>query len=138
MDFLNTTLVKLRNCFRNLFPYNTDASIELVDALSSNTQADSVVKLSENVCYTRHYTSLTHAISSFYKPKDKEAKDYEVQLAEAKKQIQNKLCQHIELDIEWDYHLFAIDVTPNPRPFAKKVEDRVTSNTMKWLTVANL
>ena len=92
MDFLKTTLVKFRNCFRNFFPYNTDASIELVDALSSNTGADSVVQLSENNCYTRHYTSLTYAISSFYKPKDKEPKDYEVQLAEAKKQIQNILC----------------------------------------------
>ena len=83
-----------------------------------------MVQLSENICYTRHYPSLTHAISSFYKPKDKEAKDYEVQLAEAKKKIQNTLCQHIEIDIERNYHLFAIDVTPNPRPFAKKVEDR--------------
>ena len=124
MDFLKTTLVKFRNCFRSLFPYNTDSSIELVDALSSNTGAGSVVQLSENVCYTRHYTSLTYAISSFYKPKDKEPKDYEVQLTKAKKQIQNTLCQHIALDIERDYHLFAIDVTPHPRPFAKKVDDR--------------
>lgn len=124
MDFLNTTLVKLRNCFRSFFPYNTDASIELLDALSSNTKADSVVQLSENICYTRHYTSLTHAISSFYKPKNKEPKDYKVQLTESKKKIQNTLCQHIEMDVEHDYHPFAIDVTPNPRPFAKKVEDR--------------
>ena len=124
MDFLGTTLVKLRNCFRSLFPYITDASIELVDALSSNTKADSVVQLSENICYTRHYTSLTYAISSFYKPKGKAAKYYVLQLVEAKKKIQNTLCQHIELDAECDYHLFAIDVTPNPRPYAKKVEDR--------------
>ena len=74
MDFIKTTLVKFRNCFRSFFPYNTDASIELVDALSSNTGADSVLQLSENNCYTRHYTSLTYAISSFYKPKDKEPK----------------------------------------------------------------
>ena len=124
MDLLNTTLVKLRNCFRSFFPYNTDASVELVDALSSNTQANSVVQLSENIFYTRHYTSLTYTISSFYKPKDKEPKDYELQLDESKKKIQNTLCQHIEIDIERNYHLFAIDVTPNPRPFAKKVEDR--------------
>jgi hypothetical protein len=124
MDLLNTTLVKLRSYFRSLFPYNTDASIELIDALSSNTEADSVVQLSENISYTRHYTSLTHTISSFYKPRDKKAKDYDVQLAEAKKKIQNTLCQHIEIDVERDYHLCAIDVTPNPRPYAKKVEDR--------------
>ena len=124
MDLLNSTLLKLRNSFINFFPYNTDASIELVDALSSNTQADSVVQLSENLFYTSHYTSLTYAISSFYKPKDKKAKDYQLQLATAKKKIQNTLCQHIELDVERHYHLFAIDVTPNPRPYAKKVEDR--------------
>ena len=45
MDFLKTTLVKFRNCFRSLFPYNTDSSIELVDALSSNTGAGSVEML---------------------------------------------------------------------------------------------
>ena len=72
-----------------------------------------MVQLSENIRYTRHYTSLTYAISSFYKPKDKEAKDYQAQLVEATKKIQNTLCQHIELDIERHYHLFAIDVTPN-------------------------
>ena len=76
MDFLNTALVKFRSRFRNLFPYNTDASIELIDALSSNANAGSVVQLSENACYTRHYTTLTAAISSFYKPKDKKAEDY--------------------------------------------------------------
>jgi hypothetical protein len=124
MDFLNTTLVKLRSRFRSLFPYNTDVSIELIDALSSNINAGSVVQLSENVYYTRHYTTLTPAISSFYKPKDKKAEDYQVQLAESKKKIQNTLCQHIELDVDRDFHLFAIDVTPNPRPYAKKVEDR--------------
>lgn len=124
MDFLHSTLVKLRSCFRDLFSYNTDASIELVDALSSNTEAKSVVQLSENICYTRHYSTLTHAVSSFYKPNDKAANEYQEQLTEAKKKIQNTLCQHVEIDIERDYHLFAIDVTPNPRPYAKKVEDR--------------
>ena len=124
MDVINTTLVKLRSFFRDLFTYNTDASIELVDALSSNTEANSVVQLSENICYTRHYTTLTSVVSSFYKPNDKAANEYQEQLKEAKKKIQNTLCQHIEIDIERDYHLFAIDVTPNPRPYAKKVEDR--------------
>ena len=46
---LNNTLVKLRSYFRSIFPYNRDASIELVDALSSYTEADSVVQLSENI-----------------------------------------------------------------------------------------
>ena len=71
MDFLNTTLLKLRNCLRGLFPYNTDAAIKLVDVLSSNTQAISPVQLTENPSYKRHYTTLTSVISSFYKPKTK-------------------------------------------------------------------
>jgi len=124
MDFLNTTLVKLRNCLRRLFPYNTDAAIELVDALSSNTQATSPVQLTENQSYTRHYSTLTSVISSFYKPKTKKPDEYQQQLAEAKKKIQNTLCQHIELDYEPAYHLFGIDVTPDPGPYAKKVDDR--------------
>ena len=117
-------MVKLRNCLRSLFPYNTDAAIELVDALSSNTQATSPVQLTENPSYTRHYSTLTSVISSFYKPKTKKPDEYQQQLAEAKTKIQNTLCQHIELDYEPAYHLFGIDVTPDPRPYAKKVDDR--------------
>ena len=80
MDFLNTALVKLRNCFRSLFPYNTDAAIELVDALSSNTHATSPIQLTENQSYTRHYSTLPAAISSFYKPKTKKPEEFEKQI----------------------------------------------------------
>ena len=47
-----------------------------------------------------------------------------MQVDQPKKKIQNTLCQHIELDFDRDFHLFAIDATPDPRPYAKKVADR--------------
>lgn len=124
MDFLKNTLIKFRNCLRSLFPYNTDSAIELIDALSSNTQATSAVQLTENSSYKRHYTTLVATVSSFYKPRSKQPEECEEQLVEAKKKIQNILCQHIKLDDEPKYHLFAVDVTPNPRPYSKKINDR--------------
>ena len=109
MDFLKNTLIKFRNCLRNLFPYNTDSAIELIDALSSNTQATSAVQLTENSSYKRHYTTLVATVSSFYNPRTKQPEEFEEQLVEAKKKIQNTLCQHIKLDDEPRYNLFAVD-----------------------------
>jgi len=124
MNLLETTLAKFRDCFRSLFPYNTDAAIELVDSLSANTNADSVVQLSESSEYSRHYTTITSAVSSFHKPRDENAEDYITERQEAIKKIQNTLCQHIEIEQDLNYHLFAIDVTPNPRPYAKKLKGK--------------
>jgi hypothetical protein len=124
MKILSSALNKLRNSFREFFPYNTDAAINLVDALSCNTSAHVPIELTLNPAYERHYSTLTHAISDYYKPRDHDH-DQSVQAkVDVDKKIQNTLCQCLETPNEQDYHLFAIDVTPYKRPYSDKLTDK--------------
>ena len=107
-------------------PYNTDASIELIDSLSSNLVATSPVELTLNSSYSRHYSTLPRVIGSYYKPRNEEnIEDMEKAKESSNLKIQNSLCQHIDTTTtKNEYHLFAIDVTPNKRPHAKKLADK--------------
>jgi hypothetical protein len=123
MDILKSGLAKLRDCFRTLFPYNTDGCIETIDSLSSNISAKSHIEITLNPLFTRSHTTLSHVVSSYYKPRDADAEESKKLKDEVNKNIQNTLCQHIEKHTK-DYNLFAIDVTPYKRPHAKKVTDK--------------
>ncbi len=123
IDILNSGLAKLRSNFRKLFPYNTDASIEIIDALSSNISSQSQIKITLSEFFTRHHTSLSHAISSYYKPRNMNVNDSKKLKQDVDKNIQNVLCQYLEKHAK-DYNLFAIDVTPHKRPYAKKLTDK--------------
>ena len=108
----------------DFFPYNADAAIELVDSLSTNLQAKSPVELSLNPCYSRHYSSLPHVIGGYYKSRETSIEESRKALDNANEKIQHSLCQNIGVDSGAEYHLFAIDVTPNKRPYAKKLADK--------------
>jgi hypothetical protein len=58
--------VTFRNRLYEIIPKRRDATLELIDALSSNTQADSVVKLSLNEHFRRTYNSVRDAVSNFF------------------------------------------------------------------------
>jgi len=123
MDILNSSLAKLRGCYRKLFPYNTDGCIETIDSLSSNVSAKSHIEITLNPLFTRHHTTLSHVVSSYYKPRDAVVVESKMLKEKVNKNIQNTLCQHIEKN-DKDYYLFAIDVTPYKRPHAKKLTDK--------------
>jgi len=59
-------LIKFRNKLYEIIPKRRDATLELIDALSSNTQADSVVKLSLNEHFRRTYNSVRDAVGNFF------------------------------------------------------------------------
>jgi hypothetical protein len=123
LNILNSALAKLRSNFRKLFPYSTDACIEIIDALSSNVSTQSQIKLTLSPFFTRDHTSLSHAISSYYKPRNSSANDSQKLKQDADRNIQNVLCQHLDNHSK-DYNLFAIDATPYKRPYAKKLTDK--------------
>jgi len=111
-------LKKFRDKMYQFFPSRRDASMELVDALSSNTSANSVVELSLNPLHRRNYCSITRVVDEFYKTTDP-----------GKKQEQNKTITRIISEDcvsrkERHFHLFAVDCTPNPRVFSPTLEDR--------------
>jgi len=85
--------------------------MDLVDALSGNSQARSVVELSLNSCFRRDYTSLFKAVAN-YEPK------------EAKKNMAQLAAPYIPQLQERPFCLLGVDVTPQSRPYAFKLAER--------------
>ena len=83
--------------------------MDLVDALSSNTNARTAVELTLNPHFRRHYSALNKAVavSSLTNP----------QLAHLASQSIGELSQR-------KYYLLGTDVTSNPRPHAHTLPDR--------------
>ncbi len=50
-----------------LFPYRAGATVDLIDAVSATTTADSVVKLSLSDLFRRTYSSLTDVLDSLFR-----------------------------------------------------------------------
>ncbi|WP_013334735.1 NF041680 family putative transposase [Gloeothece verrucosa] len=92
--------------------------IELIDALSSNQQAASVVELSLNPLFRRDYNSLYKGIQEFL-PHQNE-KSYLEQI--------NRLFDAAFLTINQEksrnYNLLGIDTTPYPRAYSATLADR--------------
>ncbi len=91
--------------------------IELLDALSSNQQAHTVVELSLNPLFRRDYNSLYKGIQEFLPTQtDKNYPKQIETLFSAVSQTLPASNQH--------FNLFGIDTTPCPRPFAQTLADK--------------
>jgi hypothetical protein len=111
-------LKKFRQGVYDLFLKRSDASFELVDALSSNTQAKHVVELSLNPHYRRNYCSITRSIDEFYADPSEQAHSKQNNAAVT------LLAQQCPPLTERPFHLIAVDCTPNERLFSPTLEDR--------------
>ena len=105
---------KFRDSIYQLFSYRADATMELLDALSSNTTADSPVKLSLNPAHRRTYNSITDVVSHSH------IQDETEQTAINQLLIQQSLLDNSHRS----FYLLGIDCTPYPRPFSITLEDR--------------
>lgn len=83
--------------------------MDLVDALSSNTTAKTVVELSLSAHFRRHYSALNKAVAANFL---------------TNKQLAQLASQGIEKPGKRKFHLLGTDVTSNPRPFAQTLPDR--------------
>lgn len=105
-----------RDKIYQFFSSRRDASFELIDSLSSNTQARSVVELSLNSVHRRNYCSITRVVDEFYSPNTEKKKTHDSLtkiLTEQCLQPQNR-----------HYNLLSVDCTPNPRKHAPTQKDR--------------
>ncbi len=73
-------LTAFRKAIHELIPSYRDATLDLMDALSTNKNAQSVTQLSDNPFFRRKYTSLTKVIHYFLVSND----DKEVQVNQDK------------------------------------------------------
>jgi hypothetical protein len=111
-------LKKFRDKIYNFFPLRRDATIELVDALSSNITATSVVELSLSPLHRRNYCSITRVLDEYTSEDPVIAKKQE----QALMQIFSDLC--VQFEQKRAFHLFAVDITPGPRVFSPTLKDR--------------
>jgi len=83
--------------------------MDLMDALSSNTTAHTVVELTLNPHFRRHYSALNKA----------------VQLNSiSDKQLSRLTGRMMDAPDERQFHLLGTDVTSRPRPYASTLKDR--------------
>ena len=92
--------------------------IELLDSLSSNQQAASVVELSLNPLFRRDYNSLYKGIQEFL-PHQTDDK-YETQL----NCLLNAVQGTIPTPVSRHFNLLGIDTTPFPRPYSATLADK--------------
>lgn len=105
-----------REMIYNFFSLRRDAAFELVDSLSSNTSANSVVDLSLSPVHRRNYCSITRVVDEFY-PKNSDKKPKNDMLTKI-------LIEQCAPSIRQNFYLFGVDCTPNPRRYAPTQRDR--------------
>lgn len=109
-------LKKFREEIYCSFTYRKDAALDLLDALSNNTTARSVADLSLNPLCRRNYCSITRVLSQFYAGASSHQNKHD--------ELIKIISEHCPSLKSRPYHLFGVDCTANPRPFAPTQEDR--------------
>lgn len=104
-------LTQFREQVYQNFNKRADTLMDLLDAISSNTQARSVVELSLQDCFRRDYSSLFKAVAG-YEP-EKASKSLAQQAAPYLPELEKR-----------KFWLFGVDVTPQSRPYAPSLADR--------------
>tara|TARA_X000001036_G_C20627238_1_gene785662 strand:+ start:111 stop:1538 length:1428 start_codon:yes stop_codon:yes gene_type:complete len=112
LDKIKSKLTSFRESLFSTFHSRADATMELVDALSSNKDSKSVTQLSQNSHFTRSYNSINDVVNNFSNGGQ-----------EQETAIRQLTGQQVERDNR-DFHLLGIDATPAPRKFSKTLEDR--------------
>lgn len=116
LDEIIKPFKNFRDTIYGFFSLRRDAAFELIDSLSSNTAATSVVELSLNPVHRRNYCSITRVVDEFY-PENSDRKTKN----DALTGIIIKQCVAAS---KRKYFLLGVDCTPNPRRYAPTQQDR--------------
>lgn len=104
------------------FDARADATMNLVDALCSNTNARSVAELSLSSFFLHSYNSLYDAIDSFFQVSEP-AKGREERQAQDQKYI-GLIAGYLPKPLQRKFWLLAQDATTWPRPYAVTLPER--------------
>ena len=106
------------------FNYRRDTVMELVDAIAANTTARSPVELSLSPLFQREYSALYKGIQELSRTTQTDSTEAS---KSQKSQIEARIPAIAELiptPQQKQFYLWAIDVTPLPRPYAKTLEEK--------------
>ncbi len=124
-DEMQVTLEQLKQFRQQLYSslaYRGDTTMDLLDALSSNTIAKSAVELSLNPLFRRGYGSIYDGIQQFSQCVGVETTAEERRAQE--QQLMQLIGSYLPTPQQQKYWLFGVDVTPAPRRFARTLGDR--------------
>ena len=117
-----TSITEYRQQLYESFTYRADAQMELLDALLSNTSAQSVVALSLSPCFRRHYSSISDALDAAFHV------SVAARAAAARRQREQQLVRWLHTALPHPqarrFWLLTHDATAWPRRFARTVRDR--------------
>jgi hypothetical protein len=117
-----TRLKEFRQQVYALFPERADALMDLLDALSGNTRARSVIALSLNAPFRRGYSSVPDSIDSFFQASAPEQASVERRVQDIA--LLRLVAGQLTPPVQRRFWLFGLDTTPQPRPFADTLDDR--------------
>ena len=124
-DEMQATLAELTQFRQQLyesFPNRPDAIISLLDALCSNTTAQSVAFLSLNPVFRYSYNSVYDGIQHFFQPNHAQTATEERHAYE--QHLRQLIVAHLPPPQQHPFWLFGVDVTSVPRRFAHTLADR--------------
>jgi len=110
--------------------------MDLLDALASNTGANSIAELSLSPLFPRSYNSIYQAIKASFntstqemnkeeeKEKEKEKGGGEEEEEEKSNNLIRVVSELIDQPQQSPFYLFATDTTPHPRPYARTLPER--------------
>jgi len=130
-DAIIDSLKIFRDKIYQFFPRRQDAAMELVDSLSSNTTARSIVQLSLNPLHRRNYCSITRSVDEFYPDASVEGHRAQNKTMGA---LLSEQCPPLD---KRSFHLFAVDCTSNERLFSPTLLDRSPVYTAKPTVPSN-
>ena len=113
---MTTQLEQFRQRICESLPNRADALMDLLDALSSDTMARSVVELSLNQAFRYEYSSVYDAIGNLFRASSPETASEERREFEQK--LMGLIVPFLPKPAQRKFWLFGVDVTPAPRPFS--------------------
>lgn len=119
---MTTQLEQFRQQLYESLPGRADALMDLLDALSGNTTARSVVELSLNAPFRQGYGSVYAAIHHFFQPSGPRTAAQERQRHE--QGLLGLIAPYLPAPQKRKFWLLGLDVTPAARPFASTLQDR--------------
>ena len=103
------------------FEYRADATMDAIDAIAGTPCKESVVKISLSPLFRRKHDSIHDVIGCLFK--EKSASNPSLSAGNGRQKIITLLSEQCETP-KRKFALFAVDCTPNPRIYSKKLEDR--------------
>jgi hypothetical protein len=115
-------VISFRESLFSCFDYRADATMDTIDALAGTPFKESVIKISLSPLFRRKHDTINDVVGCLFEQKIKQQVTQEA-IVNGTQKVTALLAEQCQIS-DRGFALFAVDCTPNPRIFSKKLEDR--------------